>query len=90
MPYTDVPVIPIVSKTYETRKRSNLVKWLMREAQLTVEGTADRLGITKEYLCNKLNRNSFTPEDILMIAKLANKSVFIVDNESGKAMRLES
>ena len=88
MPYTDVPVIPIVSATYKNRKRSNLVKWLMREGGLTVQETADRIGITKECLNKKLVRNSFTIEDILGVSKAANKSVFIIDNETGKAMRL--
>lgn len=89
MPYTDVPVVPIVSATYKNRKRSNLIKWLMREGGLTVQETADRIGITKECLNKKLVRNSFTIEDILRIARIANKSVFIVDNDTGKAMRLE-
>lgn len=88
MPYTDVPVIPIVSATYKNRKRSNLIKWLMREADLTVQQMADRIGITKEYLNNKLVRDSFTIEDVLCVSKAANKSVFIVDNETGKVMRL--
>lgn len=89
MPYTDVPVIPIVSVTYQNRKRSNLIKWLMREGRLTVQETADHIGTTKEYLNNKLVRNSFTIEDILCVARVANKSVFIVDNDTGKAMRFE-
>lgn len=89
MPYTDVPIIPVVSATYKNRKRSNLVKWLMREGGLTVQETADRIGITKECLNKKLVRNSFTIEDILRIARIANKSVFIIDNDTGKAMRLE-
>lgn len=89
MPYTDVPIIPVVSTTYKNRKRSNLVKWLMREGGLTVQETADRIGITKECLNKKLVRNSFTIEDILRIARITNKSVFIVDNDTGKAMRLE-
>lgn len=88
MPYTDVPVIPIVSVTYKNRRRSNLIKWLMREGGLTVQETADRIGTTKEYLNNKLVRDSFSIEDILRVSKAANKSVFIVDNETGKAMRL--
>lgn len=88
MPYTDVPVIPIVSATYKNRRRSNLIKWLMREGSLTVQETADRIGTTKEYLNNKLVRDSFSIEDILRVSKAANKSVFIVDNETGKAMRL--
>lgn len=88
MPFTDVPVIPIVSATYKNRKRSNLVKWLMREGGLTVQEAADRIGITKEYLHSKLVRDSFSIEDILCVSKAVNKSVFIVDNETGKAMRL--
>jgi len=88
VPYTDVPPIPIVSATYKTRKKSNLIKWLMREGDLSVREMAMRIGTTKEYLNNKLVRNSFSLEDILCASKAANKSVFIVDNETGKAMRL--
>ena len=87
--YLDIPAVPITSNTWKERKRSNLVKWLMRENLLTAEAVANKLEVSVEYLNNKLHRDSFTVDDIFKIAELANKVVCFVDRDTGKAYRLE-
>ena len=66
--YGDIPMVEIVNGLWETRKKSNLIKWLMMQANLNMDSLAAFLGCTKQYLNNKFNRDSFSFEDIIVAA----------------------
>lgn len=53
---------------WKNRPKSYLVKWLIEQGKTDVNDMARYLGCSKQYFDNKLNRNSFSFEDILLIA----------------------
>lgn len=57
-------------KNWESRPKSNLVKWLMQYGNVTYDEAAIVLNISKSYFNNKLHRNSFSFEDIVAIAQV--------------------
>lgn len=63
-----VPSIEPVSKTWVHRQKSNIVKWLMSISTRSLEEVAAGIGCTEAYLNNKLQRDSFSVEDIIIIA----------------------
>lgn len=53
---------------WNKRPKSYLVKWLMEQGKTNANDMARYLDCSKQYFDNKLNRNSFSFEDILLIA----------------------
>lgn len=66
----------VVNERWKHRNKSNLVMWFMRESKSTYVELADALGISVAYFHNKLNRNSFSFEDILSIANYCGYSLY--------------
>jgi len=55
---------------WNNRPKSYLVKWLMLYGNVACDEAAIALNISKSYFNNKLNRNTFSFEDIVAIAHL--------------------
>lgn len=72
-----------VSERWANRKKSNLVEALRKEAGLDKKDVVGYLGVTKPYLENKLHRDSFSFEDIIIVA-YACGFVLSMDNENYK------
>jgi len=74
--YGDMPLSQIegvesvepVSSTWEDRPKSNIVKWLMYKSGRSLEEVAESLGCTTSYLNNKLHRDSFSLDDMIIVA----------------------
>lgn len=57
-----------VDKIWETRPKSGIVKYLMKESHKTTTDIASALGISSAYLNNKFNRDSFSFTDFIIIS----------------------
>lgn len=62
---------PMTDPKWDGRPKSRLVRAMQREACLTSQELADALRISVPYLNNKLNRNSFSFDDMVKVAKKA-------------------
>ncbi len=74
--------------TWINRKKSFLVKWFNEQRERTPATIAPYLGCSSHYFNTKLQRNSFSFEDILKVA-FANDYEFIIrDKENLNHMRV--
>lgn len=66
--------------TYSDRKKSKIVIELIDEAHVTRKYVADQLKISLQYFNNKLNRNSFSFEEMIKIADACGYEVRMVSH----------
>ena len=69
-----------VNDVWKGRNKSSLIKWLVNNSTTDLNRLAQYLGITKAYLNNKLNRNSFSIDDFIISAYACNYTVLLIDN----------
>ncbi len=65
---------------------SEKLRLLMRRRGFTITALASALGISRQYLTTKLNKNDFSVTELEQIAKLLNctfESVFVM-NDTGE------
>lgn len=74
------PVEP-VSDTWKNRPKANLVKWMMKQSDTSLEEVAAHLGCSVSYLNNKLTRESFSFEDLLLAAYACGYTFVVVNNK---------
>ena len=72
--------IPIVRDLWVTRKKSNLIKWLMSESNVSSETIAGYLNCSVAQLNNKFNRNAFSIDDLILAATACNYSIVLQSN----------
>ena len=73
------PVEP-VSDTWKNRPKANMVKWMMKQSGTSLEEIAAHLGCSVSYLNNKLTRESFSFEDLLLAAYACGYTFVLVNN----------
>ncbi|MCR5089099.1 MAG: hypothetical protein K6C08_06270 [Oscillospiraceae bacterium] len=84
--YSSLPVnkklssVDVVSDTWKSRSKANTVKWLMQHSDTSLEKVAEYLGCTVHYLNNKLTRDSFSYEDMILIAYACGYTYVLVNN----------
>ncbi len=84
--YRSLPVskqtepVDLVSETWKGRPKSNMVKWLMRRSGASPDRIAKYLGCTVNYLNNKLSRDSFSLDDLIIIAYVCGYTFVLLDN----------
>ena len=64
------------------RKRSKLVKDLMRYSNIQTTDMAKYLGVTKAYFDTKLARNSFSFDELIIAAEAAGLKFALVDENN--------
>ena len=84
--YGDLPVssldrIYTVSKTWENRPKANMVKWLMDKSGVSLDTLAAYLGCSRQYLNNKLTRDSFSFDDLVIAAYACGFTFTLTSNE---------
>ena len=84
--YGDLPVsslepIYTVSKTWENRPKANMVKWLMDKSGVSLDTLASYLGCSRQYLNNKLTRDSFSFDDLVIAAYVCGFTFTLTSNE---------
>lgn len=72
-------IVELTSATWAIRKRSNIVKWLMERDRRTPQEMANALGVSLGYFNNKLTRNSWSIDDIYVLAKYCRFSLALID-----------
>lgn len=72
--------VSIVSETWKTRPKANLVKWLMQSSDTSLDTVASYLDCTVNYLNNKLTRDSFSFDDLILIAYACGYTFVLTDN----------
>ena len=75
-----VESVETVSPTWENRPKSNIVKWLMDKSGRTLDEVAMGLGCTTTYLNNKLHRDSFSMDDMIIVAYVCGYGVTFTSN----------
>ena len=88
--YKSMPSVEITKSSWETRKKSNLIKWLLEKSDVDLENVASHLGYTTTYLNNKLFRNSFSFENILKVAELCGFTLILSSTDGEVKRRLKS
>ena len=86
--YGDIPMIELVSGTWEKRKKTNLIKWMMIKSNITVDKLAEFLGCSKQYLNNKFNRDSFSIDDLVIVADACNYTIAFLENDGSNQCRV--
>ena len=66
--YADLPVVEVNSVTWKSRPKTRIIKWLMQQGNVDQATMAAYLGCSKPYLDNKMTRNSFTIDDLVIAA----------------------
>ena len=73
--------VETVSETWSDRPKANMVKWLMKRSGTSLDTVAEYLGCTVNYLNNKLTRDSFSFEDLILVAYACGYTFTLVNNE---------
>lgn len=73
-----LPSVGTVSQTWRNRPKSNIVKRLMEKSGRTLDEIAEGLGCSKSYLNNKLHRDSFSVDDLVIIAYICGYAVAFI------------
>lgn len=93
--YGDTPLSQIegmdtvgtVSTTWEERPRSNIVKWLMDKSGRSLEDIAAGLGCSVSYLNNKLHRDSFSLDDMIITSYVCGFALTFTSNDQDESKR---
>lgn len=64
---------------------SEYIRLRLKELSITQGDLADRLGITKQNMNNKLSRDNFTSQELCKIARILHFSV-IFDTDTGRTV----
>ncbi len=83
-------MIELVSGTWENRKKSNLIKWLMMQAGVSMDTLAEYLGCSKQYLNNKFNRDSFSFDDVVVTAYACDFTLALLGNDCSTRRRIDA
>ena len=85
--------VDIVSDTWKGRPKANIVKWLMARSGTGLETVASYLGCTVNDLNNKLTRDSFSFDDLILVAYACGYTFVLVNNneeiESSDSFRVD-
>lgn len=70
-----IPTITPVNSKWKDRPKSNIIKWFMETSGRTSEEVSNGLDCNDAYFNNKLYRDSFSLEDILIAAYICGYAV---------------
>ena len=57
-------------------------KVISKEKKVTQQEMADTFGISKQNFSNKVQRNTFSPDELVKIAKMLNMEIAFIDKEA--------
>ena len=73
--------VETVSETWRSRQKSNIIKWLMKKSGVDAETMAKYLKCkSKETFNNKLNRDVFSFDELIIAAYACNYTVTLLSN----------
>ena len=71
-------MIELTDPRWLDRPKSNLVNWLLKNSNVKRQDLMVLLNVSRPYFENKMSRNCFSLEDILLAADLCNFSLALV------------
>ncbi len=80
--YADLPIVELDSVIWEGRPKTRIIKWLMSQGHIDQATMAKYLGCKKPYLDNKMTRDSFSIDDLLIAAYACGYSLTLTKNTS--------
>ena len=83
-----IPTVELVNDIWRTRRKSNLVKWLMAKSNVSMDEMASYLDCSKQYLNNKFSRDCFSVEDTMIAAYACDHQLAILADD-GSLYRLD-
>ena len=83
----DLESLDYVSETWKNRPKANIVKWLMNKSGTSLDTVAEYLGCSRQYLNNKLSRDSFSFDDLVIVAFACGYSFTLTSNDEDVANR---
>ena len=84
----DIPYLKLVNEKWKDRDKSNLVKYLQARSFEKTKNMAKILGLGVPCYNSKINRGSFSFNDIVSIAYLCGYSVCFVNDRSGDSFKI--
>lgn len=84
-----IPSVGLVNEIWDKRRKSNLVKWLMAKANVSMDEMAEYLGCSKQYLNNKFSRDCFSMEDTITAAFACDCTMAVMSNDGRTIHRLD-
>ena len=60
----------------------------MMKSNITVDKLAEFLGCSKQYLNNKFNRDSFSIDDLVIVAYACNYTIALLENDGNSQCRV--
>ena len=76
--------------TYMHRRRSNLITWMMDKSGTDAEAVSKALEISKEHFSSKLNRDSFSIEDVVVVSEACGYSLVLMNEAKGYRVPITS
>lgn len=76
----DTKPVGSVNGTWKGRPKANLVKWLMQRSGASLDTVAAYLGCSVNYLNNKLSRDSFSFDDLILVAYACGYTFMLAGN----------
>lgn len=81
--------IPLVDKRWEDRPNSNIVKWMIENTGTPTVKVLSYLGCSKEYFNNKLQRNSFSVSDLILVSSACGYDVSFISQEGYNTRKID-
>ena len=86
--FKKIPSVELVNEIWRTRRKSNLVKWLMAKGNVSMDEMASYLDCSKQYLNNKFSRDCFSVEDTMIAAYACDHQLAVIADD-GSIYRLD-
>lgn len=74
-------MIELTDPRWVDRPKSNLINWLLKNSNVNRQDLMVLLNVSRPYFENKMSRNCFSLEDILLAADLCNFSLALVSKK---------
>ena len=84
----EIPSVELVNDIWRSRRKSNLVKWLMAKSNVSMDEMASYLDCSKQYLNNKFSRDCFSVEDTMIAAYACDHQLGLLADD-GSIYRLD-
>ena len=79
-----------MSKERKGRVKGNIIKWMIKQKDISRALLAEYLGISKPYLDNKFFRDSFSFDDIVLTAMACDYEIVLRDRDTKEAFKLDA
>ena len=81
--------VTLVSPCWKEKHSTNLIRWLMVQADMKPAVLAEYLGITPGYLNNRFQRNSFGIHDVIIAAYATGFKLMLVNKDTKRAYEID-